>query len=140
MRVWAKKKSQSKEDLYFAVKFARQKLSKYHTEVTPMTGVLRISADILDPLRKLRLFRKWHIGMDIDPDDVTSYTTQYQQAFLKYMEHEYFGKRTCLPVIKPRGLPSNNLFPPAMSSASSQSFFDSDDLYSNDEEYVMPEN
>jgi len=27
--------------------------------------------------------------MDINPEDKTSYTTQYQEAFLKYVENEY---------------------------------------------------
>jgi hypothetical protein len=54
MSALAKEKTQWREDLYFAVKVARQKLSKYYAEVTPMTGLLLISADILDPFRKLR--------------------------------------------------------------------------------------
>jgi hypothetical protein len=49
----AKKTTQWKEDLYFAVKVARQKLSKYYAEVTPMTSLLLISVQILDPFRKL---------------------------------------------------------------------------------------
>jgi len=82
MRALAKKRSQWMEDLFFAVKLARQKHSKYYTKVTPTTGMLRISAHILDPFRKLRSFRKWEKGMDIKPEDETSYTTQYQEAFL----------------------------------------------------------
>ena len=89
MQTSAKQKTQWKEDLFFAVKLARQKLSKYCAEVTPLMGMLRISADILNPFRKLRLFREWDKGMDINPEDETSYTTQYQEAFLKYVEIEY---------------------------------------------------
>jgi len=59
MRALAKKKTQWKEDLFFAVKLARQKLSKYYSEVTSTTGMLQISAHIIDPFRKLRSFRKW---------------------------------------------------------------------------------
>ena len=59
LRPFGKKKPQWKEDLYFAVKFARQKLSKYSAEVTPTTGMLLISAHILDSFQKLRSFRKW---------------------------------------------------------------------------------
>jgi len=92
MRAFAKKKTQWKEDLYFAVKLARQKLSKYYAEVTPMTGMLLISVHILDHFRKLRLVRKWDKGMDINPEDETSYTTQYQEACLKYVENEYCAK------------------------------------------------
>jgi len=89
MRALAKKKTQWKEDLFFAVKLARQKLSKYYAEVTPTMGMLLISAQIFDPFQKLQLFRKWGKGMDIHPKDETSYTTQYQEAFLKYVENEY---------------------------------------------------
>jgi hypothetical protein len=59
MRALAKKKTQWKEDLFFAVMCSRQKLSKYYTEVTPTTGMLMISAHILDLLRKLGSYRKW---------------------------------------------------------------------------------
>jgi hypothetical protein len=53
----AKKKTQWKEIFFSAVKLARQKLSKYYAKVTPSMGMLLISAHILDPFRKLRLFR-----------------------------------------------------------------------------------
>jgi len=69
--------------LFFAVKCARKKLSKYYTEVTPTTGILLISAHNLDLFQKLQSFRKWNQGMDINPEDETSYTMQYQAAFLK---------------------------------------------------------
>jgi hypothetical protein len=53
MRALAKKKTQWKEDVFLDVKCAQQKLSKYCTEVTPMTGMLLILAHILDTFRKL---------------------------------------------------------------------------------------
>jgi len=53
MRALAKKKTQWKEDFFFVVKLARQKLCKYYVEVTPTMGMLLISANILDPFRKL---------------------------------------------------------------------------------------
>jgi len=53
MRGLAKKKIQWKEHLFFTMKLARQKLSKLYAEVTPTTGVLLISAHILDPFQKL---------------------------------------------------------------------------------------
>jgi len=84
----AKKKTQWKEDLFFTVKCVPQKLSKYYTEVTPTTGMLLVTAHILDPIRKLWSFRKRDKGMDIIPEDETSYTTQYQEAFLKYVENK----------------------------------------------------
>jgi len=78
--------------LFFAVKLAQQKLSKYYAEVTPTMGILLIFAHILDPFRMLRSFRKWDKGLDINLEDETSYTTQYQEAFLKDMENEYCAK------------------------------------------------
>jgi len=114
----AKKKTQWKEDLFFAVKLARQKLSKYYAEVTPTTRMLLISAHILDPFRKLCSFRQWEKGMDINPEDETSYTTQYQEAFLKYVENEYCANHRRTPVNKLETVPSRNLVPSAMASGS----------------------
>jgi hypothetical protein len=54
MRGLAMKKIPWKEDLFFPVKLARQKLCKYYAEVTPTMCMLLISAHILDPFRKLR--------------------------------------------------------------------------------------
>jgi hypothetical protein len=136
MQALAKKKTPWKEDLFFAVKLAWQKLSKYYAEVTPTTGMRLSSAHILDPFRKLRSFRKWDKGMDINPEDETSYTTQYQEAFLKYVENEYCAKHRHVPVNKLETVPSCNLVPSAMASGSYQSSFDPYDLSSDDEEYL----
>jgi len=138
MRALAKKTTPWKEDLFFTVKLARQKLSKYCAEVTPTMGILLISAHILDSFRKLRSFRKWDKGMDINPVDETSYTTQYQEAFLKYMENEYCAKHRRVPVNKPKSLPSSKLVPSATASGSCQSSFDSYNLSSDDAEYLRP--
>jgi len=59
MRALAKNKAQWKEDLFFAVKCAQQKLPKSYTEVAPTTGTPLMLANILEPFRKLRSFRKW---------------------------------------------------------------------------------
>ena len=88
MPAFAKKKTQWKEDLFFAVKFARQKLSKYYTEVTPTTGMLLISALIHAPCQKLGSFRTLDRGININPEDETSYTTQSKEAFMKYVDNE----------------------------------------------------
>jgi len=108
MRAVAKKKTQWKQDLYFAVKCTRQKLSKYYSEVTSTTGLLPISAHILNPFRKLRSFTQWDTGMDLNPDDEGSFTTQYQEAFLKYGENEYCAKHQRLCVNKPERDASKN--------------------------------
>jgi hypothetical protein len=59
----AKKKTQWKEEFFFAVKLARQKLSKYHATLTPMTGMLLISIYIFHRFWKLLSFeseiREW---------------------------------------------------------------------------------
>jgi hypothetical protein len=140
MRALAKKKTLWKEDLFFAVKLARQKLSKYYAEVTPTMGMLLISAHILDPFKKLQSFRKWDKGMDINPEDETSYTTQYQEAFLKYVENEYCAKHRCVQVNKLETVPSSNLVPSATASRSYESSFDPYDLSSDDEEYLTTNN
>jgi len=75
--------------------------------------------------------------MDINPEDETSYTTQYQEAFLTYMENEYCSKHRWLSVIKPERIPNNNPFPSAMASGYSESSFDPYDLSSADEDYLM---
>jgi len=136
----AKKKTQWKEDLFFSVKLPRQKQSKYYAEVTPTTGVLLICAQILDPFQKLRSFRKWDKGMDINSEDETSYTAQYQEAFLKYVENEYRAKHRCVPVNTLQCLPSSNLVPFTMASGSCQSSLDPYDMSSDDEEYWMRTN
>jgi len=92
MRALANKKTQWKEQLYFAVNVVCQKLSKYYAKGTPTTGMLLMSARILDPLRKLRSFRMWDKGIDINPEDKSSNTTQYQDSFLKYVENKYCAK------------------------------------------------
>jgi len=48
MRPLAKKKTQWKEDLFFAVMSARHKLSNCSAEVTPTTGVLLIATHIFN--------------------------------------------------------------------------------------------
>jgi hypothetical protein len=53
MRALGKNYTEWKEDLFFVVKLARRKLSKYYAEATPMTGMLRISTDILNLFQQL---------------------------------------------------------------------------------------
>jgi len=140
MRALAKKKTEWKEDLFLVVKFAWLKLSKYYTEVTPMTGMLLISAHIPNPFWKLRSFRKWDKGMDINPEDETSYNTQYQEAILKYEENKYRAEHRPLPVAKHETIPHDNLVSCPMVSRSGQSSYDQYDLSSDGEEHLMPNN
>jgi hypothetical protein len=72
-----------------------------------------ISTQILDPFSKLRSFRMWDKGMDINPEDETYYTTQYQEGFLKYVENEYCTKHRRVLVNKLDTVLSSNLVPSA---------------------------
>jgi len=78
--------------------------------------------------------------MDINPEDNTSYTTQLQKTFLRDVENEYCAKHRCVPVIKPKWVPSNNVFRSATPSGCGQCSFEPDDSLSDDEEYLMPNN
>jgi hypothetical protein len=78
--------------------------------------------------------------MDMNPEDETSYTTKYQEAFLKYVENEYCAKHRRVPVNKPETLPSSNLVPSATASGSYQSSFDPYDLSRDDEDFLTPNN
>jgi len=78
--------------------------------------------------------------MDINPEDVTSYTTQYQEAFLTYVENEYCAKHQCGLVNEHESLPRSNLIPSETVLGSCQSSFDPYDLSSDDEEYLTPNN
>jgi len=78
--------------------------------------------------------------MDINPEDETSYTTQYQEAFLKYVENQYCAKHRCVPVNKLETVLPSNLVPSSTASGSYQSPFDEYDMSSDDKEYLTPNN
>jgi hypothetical protein len=78
--------------------------------------------------------------MDINLEDETSYTTQFQEAFLKHVENEYCAKHRRVPVNRVETVPSSNLVSSATASGSYQSSFDAYDLCSDDEEYLTPNN
>jgi ribonucleotide reductase alpha subunit len=95
--------------------------------------MLVISANILHPFWKMRSYRKWDKRMDFNPEDETSYTTQYQEAFLQYVEIEYCAKHRSMLVDKLESLWIRTLVPSPMDSGSGQSSFDPYDLSSDDE-------
>ena len=105
-----------------------------------MTGMLLISVHIFDPLQKLQSFMKWDKQIDVNPEDKTYYTTQYQEAFLKYEENEYCAKHRYLLVTKPENILINTLISSAIPCRSGQSWYNPGDLSSDDVEYVMPNN
>ena len=78
--------------------------------------------------------------MDINPENETSYTTQYQEAFLKYVRNEYCAKHRRVGKYEQESLPSRNLVSSATDSVSCESSFDPYDLSMNDEGYSTPDN
>jgi len=98
-----------------------------------------ISAHMLDSFEQLWAFRKWDMGININPEDETSYTTQYQDMFLKYVDNEYCTKYSQLSVSEPERILRNNLFPTALASVSGQSTYDRYDLATDGAEYWRPE-
>jgi len=78
--------------------------------------------------------------MNIHPEDEASYTTQYQEAFVKYVENEYCANHQRVPVNNHDSLLCSNLIPSAMAFGSCQSSFDPYNLSSDDEEYLTPNN
>ena len=50
--------------------------------------------------------------MDINLKDDTSYTTQWKEVFLKYVENEQCAKHRCVPVNKPENMPAAISSPP----------------------------
>jgi len=134
----ATKPTQWKEDLYLAVNIAQQKLSKYYTEVTKMNGLLLISAHILDSFWKFWLVKKCDNVMDMNPEDETSFTIQYQEACLQYVEREYCSKHRWMFVIQPENVPHSNIFLSAEVSGFGQSSFDSYNLSSDDKVQLTP--
>jgi len=83
---------------------------------------------------------KWDSGMDIYFEDETSYTIPYKEAFLEYLENEYFADQQCVLDNIPENVLPSNLVPSTMASGLGQSSFDPYDLFSDDEKYLMPNN
>jgi len=99
-----------------------------------MTRILLISALILDPFQKMQLFKICHKGIDIDLENKSFYTTQYQKVFLKYVGNKHWAKNRQLYIVTPKRIPRNTLFPSTMASGSAQSSIEPYDLSSDDEE------
>jgi len=79
----------------------------------------------------------WGKGMDINPEDETSYTTQCQESFLKYVQNKYFPIHRPLPGTIPANILNNNHISSAMAPWSRQSCCDQYDLSSDIEGYLM---
>jgi hypothetical protein len=79
--------------------------------------------------------------MDINPEDETSYGTQYLEPILKHMENTYDMKRRHLPVTNPESILNNTQVSSIMASRSFYASYDPYDLSSDDdEEYLIPNN
>jgi len=140
MQALAKKKTQSTEELFFAMNLAWPKLSKYSDELNSTKRILQISAHILDPFWMLVSSSKLDKRMNINPEDETSYTTQYREAILKNVKNEYCAKLRHVPGNTSDNVLSSNLVLTALASRCGQSCFELYDLFSNDEEYLMLNN
>ena len=111
---------------------------KLSAEVTFMMGILLISTQNCDLLQKWWLFRICYKGMEINPEEEISYTTQYKVAVLKHVENEHWAKHRRWPAINSETVPSSNLFPSAKASGSCQSTTNSSHLAGDHQEYFTP--
>jgi len=118
MQALAKKKTQSKEDLFFAARLARWKLSKSDAYVATAMGMHLGLQHMLDPVRTLRSFGMWDKWMDIQPQNKTSSITRFQEPFLKDVENEYCAKHRRVPVNTYKSVPISYLGPSSTASRS----------------------
>jgi len=82
--------------------------------------------------------------MDINPEDETFYTTQYQGALVNNVNNEYCAKHRRMYIIKPDNVPDRNHLPSGKASGFGQLSVDrydlcTNDLCTDDEEYLTPE-
>jgi hypothetical protein len=108
--------------------------------MTLTMGMHLISAHILDPFRMVRLFRQRDEEMDINPEDETSYTTQYHEVLMMYVENEYCAKRRRVVVNKLKSVLSSKSVPTTLASGCYQLSFDPYDLSIDDGKYLIPYN
>jgi len=82
---------------------------------------------------------KWEMGIDMDPDDETSYSTQYKEVFKEDVDNEDCSKHWQLSVNKPLTIASNN---PVSTTASGydQSSFVPTALSSDNDQYSTSKN
>jgi hypothetical protein len=64
------------------------------------------------------------MAMGINPQDETSYTIQYQDAFLKNVENESCTRQRRMSVNKPDNVQPSNFFHSAQASVFVQASFD----------------
>jgi len=76
--------------------------------------------------------------MDVNPEDETSYSTEYRNVILKYVENKYCAKHRGMPIIIPEKVAGSNIVPSAKASRFGESFYDPHDLSSDDEEDLTP--
>jgi hypothetical protein len=103
-------------------------------------GMVLISAHILDSVCKLWSFCKCDKLEDPNPAAETSSSTQYQEAFLKYVENEYCAKHPVVHVTKSDSIPSNNSISSVRASRWSELSYNPYHLSSDNEKYQMAEN
>jgi hypothetical protein len=77
-------------------------------------------------------FTKLEKAMDMNPEDETFHTTQYQEPLLKYVENKYCDKHRRMSVTEPDNDQHSNLFLSAKASGFGQSSFHPYNLSSYD--------
>jgi len=77
--------------------------------------------------------------MDINLENGTFHTAQYDEAFVMYVDGNYCAKEWQMSIIKPENVLHSIIFPSAKASGFGQLCFDPYDLSSDDEEYLTPE-
>jgi hypothetical protein len=79
------------------------------------------------------------LALDNNPEDKTSYSIQYQDACLKYLEkRKYCAKHGRVPVAMDENTPNIDFSSSAIASRSGQSSYVPYDLCSDDDEYLIP--
>jgi len=73
------------------------------------------------------------MGMEIHPEDETFYATQYEEAFLKQVENEYWAKHQGVLVNIAERMLSSNLIPSAIAFGSGKLSIDTYRLFGDDE-------
>jgi hypothetical protein len=94
--------------------------------------MLFIAAQILDPFWKLQSFRKLDKAMDITHKNKGSFTAQYKDAFIKYVEHKYRTRNPITTDTTHNIVPNHNIFSSIPTSGPGQSTCDTNDLPSDD--------
>jgi len=76
--------------------------------------------------------------MALNPEDESSYSTQHQEAFLKFVQNKYSAKYQQLSIINTEKVPHSDDVHFTMESEWDQLLFEQYHSSCNDEEYFIP--